>query len=273
MVVTPRLYDGLGPRRRHVPPDLRIPDFPHSVPRQRDMLRLRTMLGEGKDDASARAAVVSAVHGMGGVGKTTLVACLAREIEKEGRFPDGILWVTLGEEPAGDGNRTRIGRLVGYFGQARDISASIDSLREQLDADLADRSALIVLEDSGRRAVPRRRPALPNRCHHTRFRDHDGAGGRDLAARPRRYDARGGTFADPQASRAALARRRRGRPGRRSGRGGRRLPLALALVAAQVADGEVAWVQVLAELRREVARLEAIERLGATSMTIRTVAA
>ncbi len=50
-------------------------------------------------DAPAGALVVSAVHGLGGIGKTTLVAALAHDPAVQTRFPDGILWVTLGQQP------------------------------------------------------------------------------------------------------------------------------------------------------------------------------
>jgi len=43
--------------------------------------------------------VVSAIHGLGGIGKSTLAAALAWNPEIQERFPDGILWVTLGQQP------------------------------------------------------------------------------------------------------------------------------------------------------------------------------
>lgn len=45
------------------------------------------------------ALVVSAVYGLGGIGKTTLVAALAHEPELQRYFIDGVLWTTLGHEP------------------------------------------------------------------------------------------------------------------------------------------------------------------------------
>jgi predicted ATPase len=39
--------------------------------------------------------VISAVQGLGGIGKTTLVADLARDPEVQRRYPDGVLWATL----------------------------------------------------------------------------------------------------------------------------------------------------------------------------------
>jgi hypothetical protein len=42
---------------------------------------------------------VLAIHGLAGVGKTTAAASVAHDPEVQARFADGILWVTLGQEP------------------------------------------------------------------------------------------------------------------------------------------------------------------------------
>jgi predicted ATPase len=39
------------------------------------------------------------VQGMGGIGKTVLATALARDEEVRSTFPDGVLWVTLGQTP------------------------------------------------------------------------------------------------------------------------------------------------------------------------------
>lgn len=43
--------------------------------------------------------VVSAFHGQGGIGKTTLASFLAHDNKIRNHFSDGVLWVTLGQEP------------------------------------------------------------------------------------------------------------------------------------------------------------------------------
>lgn len=48
------------------------------------------------DDAAPGTLVISAVHGLGGIGKTTLVAALAHDSDLQVRFPEGVLWATLG---------------------------------------------------------------------------------------------------------------------------------------------------------------------------------
>ena len=50
------------------------------------------------DSASSGALGVSAVEGMGGVGKTTLALQAAADPEVTAGFPDGVLWASLGPE-------------------------------------------------------------------------------------------------------------------------------------------------------------------------------
>ena len=42
---------------------------------------------------------MTAIHGLGAVGKSTLATALAYDGDVQSRFCDGILWVTLGQEP------------------------------------------------------------------------------------------------------------------------------------------------------------------------------
>ena len=43
--------------------------------------------------------VVSAIYGLGGIGKSVLATVLAHDLEVRQRFSDGVLWVTLGQNP------------------------------------------------------------------------------------------------------------------------------------------------------------------------------
>jgi predicted phosphodiesterase len=49
--------------------------------------------------APSRMLALTAIHGMGGIGKSTTAADLAYDPEVQARFSDGILWVTLGHQP------------------------------------------------------------------------------------------------------------------------------------------------------------------------------
>src|SRR5262249_1795582 len=110
------------------------------------MERLRASLAIG--DGEARTTVVSAVHGLGGAGKTALMAKLAGDLDREGAFTDGIVWLTLGEEPADADIRRMLGSLVDYFGDRVHQPRRIADTSAHLKGMLADKTALIVLDDA-----------------------------------------------------------------------------------------------------------------------------
>lgn len=90
-------------------------------------------------------AITAALRGAGGYGKTTLARALCHDERVQEAFNDGILWVTLGENP---GNLTgRVEDLIYTLSEERpgfsDITAAIARLVELL----ADRDMLIVIDD------------------------------------------------------------------------------------------------------------------------------
>ena len=52
-----------------------------------------------EETAEAGTLVISAIYGLGGIGKSTLAAALAQDKAVQAYFPDGIFWATLGQQP------------------------------------------------------------------------------------------------------------------------------------------------------------------------------
>ena len=89
--------------------------------------------------------LVSAVIGLGGIGKSTLAAALAHDPEVRELFPDGILWATLGTDPPLlDLLSTWIKALGDDVFLAADLSSASGRLRQLL----WERSMLLVVDDA-----------------------------------------------------------------------------------------------------------------------------
>ncbi|MGK7911678.1 MAG: NB-ARC domain-containing protein [Synechococcus sp.] len=93
-----------GKKASHSKPGLRAgtpfqaPPLPrHFVQRPKELERLKSDLL--KAEIQSGTLVMSAIHGLGGIGKSTLAADLARDADVQEFFGDGILWATLGQQP------------------------------------------------------------------------------------------------------------------------------------------------------------------------------
>ncbi|MFM8308158.1 MAG: NB-ARC domain-containing protein, partial [Microcystis aeruginosa] len=88
--------------------------------------------------------VISAIYGLGGIGKSTLAAALAQEKEVQAYFPDGIFWATLGQQP------DILSFLHGWIQALGDYNfkpTGIDAASLHLRTLLADKKALLVVDD------------------------------------------------------------------------------------------------------------------------------
>lgn len=89
--------------------------------------------------------VVSAVHGLGGIGKTTLAAALAYEPRLREYFKDGILWATLGQQP------NVLALLSGWIQTLGDYAfhpLSVDAATTRLRSLLHEKACLLVVDDA-----------------------------------------------------------------------------------------------------------------------------
>ena len=86
---------------------------------------------------------------MGGVGKTMLAVVVVEDPEIRAAFPDGIVWLTLGQTPD---VLTLQRRLLGWVAPEADPPTEVQAGRDALDTALKSRRWLIVLDDVWRHA-------------------------------------------------------------------------------------------------------------------------
>ena len=123
-----------------------LPDGFVSRPGEFDQL-LKFLVNEQPEEPVA---ITAALRGAGGYGKTTLAKALCHDERVQDAFDDGILWVTLGENP---GDLTgRVEDLIVTLGDERPGFTALDAAVNRLKELLADRDILIVIDDVWDRA-------------------------------------------------------------------------------------------------------------------------
>jgi len=102
----------------------------------------RKLLDEKREEPIA---ITAALRGAGGYGKTTIAMALCHDQRIQDAFDDGILWVTLGENP---GNLVgKLEDLIYTLSEKRPGFTSIDAASAHFAALLADRDILLVIDD------------------------------------------------------------------------------------------------------------------------------
>lgn len=125
-----------------------VPPYPSLIVGREKVLReLKTRLGVGTETRTARLPfqVLTAIRGWPGVGKTTVVSAIAHDPEVISAFPDGILWVSLGQHPDLLSELARWGQTLG----ASDFSGirSVAKATKRLAGILRDKHALLIVDD------------------------------------------------------------------------------------------------------------------------------
>ena len=115
---------------------------PHFIMRDEALDELRrTVLGDATDQQIA----LTALRGMGGIGKSVLSAALCHDEIVQAAFPDGIIWVTIGREP---GNLTEQMKFIGTkLGDSPGYYTSENAGHDRLQTILANKAVLLVLDD------------------------------------------------------------------------------------------------------------------------------
>ena len=121
-----------------------VPPPPRAVVVREELAGLREAVLAAGDGVVGVTGAALGLHGQGGIGKTVLAAALARDEQVRRRFPDGVFWVTVGEQ--GDLVAAQLGllaRLGAAHPELRSASQGLGLLREAL----ADRRCLLVVDD------------------------------------------------------------------------------------------------------------------------------
>jgi tetratricopeptide (TPR) repeat protein/transcriptional regulator with XRE-family HTH domain len=149
----PRPGQAAVPVPRELP--LRLVDF---TGRQAELARLRALLDEAE---AGRAVVISAIDGLGGVGKSSLAIEAGWRLA--GRFPDGQLYVDLQGSTVGLRPLTALealGRLLRSLGaDPRQLPTDLEEAAGRLRSLTAGRRLLFLLDNA--RDAAQIRPLLP----------------------------------------------------------------------------------------------------------------
>jgi hypothetical protein len=121
-------------------PQLRLPD--NFVARPDALAAVKEKLLR----ESGQTLVVSAISGLGGLGKSVLATALVLDAEVQGRFEDGILWITLGQNPD---LQNCLGDWIRALDKSRDSfsATTLESAKGYLHNLLAERRMLLVVDD------------------------------------------------------------------------------------------------------------------------------
>ncbi|MEH2212425.1 NB-ARC domain-containing protein, partial [Nostoc sp.] len=95
--------------------------------------------------SNAGALLISAIHGLGGIGKTTLVTALAHDEDIQKRFSGGVLWATLGQEPD---ILALLSSWVQALGDHEFRAINIEATSAHLQTLLHGKAVLLVVDDA-----------------------------------------------------------------------------------------------------------------------------
>jgi hypothetical protein len=139
-----KLVNDLNTRCQQPRVPFMVEDLPADyVPRPQEFEALiEKLLDQQREEPIA---ITAALRGAGGYGKTTMARALCHNERIQQAFDDGILWVTLGENP---GNLVgKVEDLIYLLNRERPGFTGIDAAGERLAELLADRDILLVVDD------------------------------------------------------------------------------------------------------------------------------
>jgi NB-ARC domain len=123
-----------------------VPDLPtHYLSREANLAGLKQkLLTDGSNVGITGRSSAVGVQGMGGICRTVLAAALAHDSEVRHAFPDGIYWLTIGQNPNLLASQNQLLRqLTGSKETLTTEREAKDALREALEG----RPTLLVVDD------------------------------------------------------------------------------------------------------------------------------
>ncbi|MEM6752143.1 MAG: CHAT domain-containing protein [Cyanobacteria bacterium P01_C01_bin.38] len=210
--------------------------------------------------SDVRTLVVTAIHGLGAVGKSTIATALAHDEEVQNHFCDGILWVTLGQQP------NLLSLLSGWVQALGDYNfkaTSVEATCTQLRTLLYDKAVLLVVDDAWNTSDAQAFNVGGARCQvlvttrEAEIAQVFGASTYSLDVMTPSQGIElltkklGRKLTDAETTDAEALAKEVGY-----------LPLALELAAAQVDDG-ISWAVLLRDMQQEVARLKTLDNKSA----------
>ena len=118
------------------------PDLKHFVERPKEYNQLRQKLVSPEGDTVV---ISAALRGAGGFGKTTLAQRLCYDETVQQAFPDGILWVELGEHP--DNLVGKVNDLTDVLTGGRPTVVELNAAAAELAHALGEKRCLMVIDD------------------------------------------------------------------------------------------------------------------------------
>ncbi|MEH2238265.1 NB-ARC domain-containing protein, partial [Nostoc sp.] len=230
-------------------------------PEYSDDLKTRLLNGSSSD---SRTLVITAIHGLGSVGKSTLATALAHDAEVQSRFCNGILWATLGQDP------NVLSLISGWVQALGDYSfkpTSVEATSCHLRTMLYDKAVLLVVDDAWDTKHAQAFNIGGVRCQ-VLVTTREGAIADALGASTYSLDIMTASQAMELLTNK-LGREITGKEHESAenlAKGVGYLPLALELAAATIADGTT-WTVLLGDIKQEIARLKTLDRPGANDIT------
>ncbi len=124
---------------------LQAPPLPrHFIPRPEASAPLKERLLSTTNSRHG-ALAVSALQGLGGIGKSTLAAALAYDPDIQAHFPDGVLWTTLGQQPE---VTLLLGGWIQALGDYNFKPMILEATSAHLRSLLHDKACLLVIDDA-----------------------------------------------------------------------------------------------------------------------------